>query len=134
MCIFQHYGTSGAFRHAILAAIAPLPIIGDPSPTKILALAHYSMDDRITSFLKSNSFNWTNNISEMKGAVGDVTGIHYKIFNAMYLIRVGVGPNYSPRNNSSSFVSEYAIDMTVKGGEFSMLKLMFNPRDEVYEV
>jgi hypothetical protein len=126
MCEFTHYGQSTQFNNAIRSNLSTLPIIGDPAPTKILALIHYSKDDQIRAFRSSAIHSWTDKVSENYEMVGKITGLTGITFKAMYLIRVGFGSSYAPRNYSCQFVSEWALDIHVKSDEFAKIMLSFD--------
>jgi hypothetical protein len=121
MVNFTHLGKSKKFNDAIKSSLAVLPTIGDPAPTKIFALVHYS-----------TTHCWTDNVSELVGMVGEITGLKGVVFRAMYIIRVGVGSTYSPRNYNCTFTSEWALDIEVKQGEFAKVLLAHDQASNDY--
>jgi hypothetical protein len=129
---FKHFGNSQKFNDVIKSNLAALPTIGDPAPTKILGLVHYSRDSQIQNFHRSTIYSWTDNVSEMVCTVGEITGLKGIVFSAMYIIRVGVGLTYSPRNYDCSFTSEWALDIDVKQGEFAKILLRHDQASNVY--
>ena len=129
---FTHFGRSQKFSDAIKNSLASLPIIGDPAPTDILALVHYSKNDQIQSFRCSSTHCWTDNVSEMVDMVGEITGLKGIVFRAMYIIRVGIGPTYTPLNYNCSFTSEWALDREVKAGQFAKVLLEHDRSSNVY--
>ena len=130
---FKVYNSSKDFVEIINSKFLSLPTIGDPAPTEVLTLFHYSKNKEIESFRRSSKFCWTNHISEDYDTVGDVTGLKGILFEAMYIIRVGVGTSYKPRNNNSGFMSEWALDIEIINGQFAKIVLDFDSASGVYK-
>jgi len=127
------YSESNDFAEIIHSKLPSVPTIGDPAPTEFLYLFHYSKDKEIQSFHRSTKFCWTSNISDDYSTVGVITGLKGVIFEAMYIIRIGVGASYKPRNHECDFMSEWALDIEIKSGKFTKIILYFDSSNGVYK-
>lgn len=117
-----------AFIKTAINAAQAVPVIGDTSADEILILAHYSINPSINKFKLTDRYNWTDRILDLPGAIQDniQLGDNGQCYQALYLIRVGVGSSYRPRKDTGGIVSEYAIDMEVNQTQFVRLLLGFN--------
>ena len=131
---FRYNTNNLEFVEIITQAIQNLPTIGDQNPSRIIHLAHYSKNNQISSFAKNIAFSWTSRVSDDPKMIGKIIGYFDIDFSSIYLIKLGIGATYKPRNYSSSFTDEYAVDRVIQGSEFIRLNLIFNNATNHYVV
>lgn len=120
------------FLNKLENALVGLPIIGDPVPVNVIALAHYSRDGDVQAFRNEYQFSWTNRVAAREVLIGDLTGLHGRKYQSICLIKLGIGATYKPRIYGSGFMEEYAVDMDILPGQFVQLPLAYNVATGLY--
>src|SRR5690606_34860911 len=108
MSIFLYAGKEASFLQALEAAASSIPILGDPNPTEIVGLVHYSKDANIGSFRSSSDYNWTHRVCDSQDCIAAITQLGEIRFKAIYIIRLGIGSSYKKRVSDVGATKEYA--------------------------
>lgn len=132
MNLFCYSGTDPQLLTELESSASGCPIIGDCNPSEVIGLAHYSKDCKIQAFRRSNDFNWTRRVCDSQGAISAFTQLGDIKFNAIYVIRLGIGPTYRPRMADAGITKEYALGIPVNAGEFACIVLKFNEAARTY--
>ncbi|MDZ4105699.1 MAG: hypothetical protein U1D41_05970 [Nitrosomonas sp.] len=130
----MYAGKDVSFLQALEVAANTIPIIGDQNPTKILGLVHYSKDTSISSFRVSHDYNWTHRVCDWQDCIAAVTQLGEIHFNAIYIIRLGIGKSYKPRFSDVGLTKEYALGLPVPSGSFAKLLLTFDEKKRSYSI
>ena len=131
---FTYYTGTESFIDAIKSCLDGLPILGDPSPSTIISLAHYSDNAEINLFKKSYDFNWTRKVTDNVESLRHVIGYSSDGFRALYILKLGIGNSYRPRDHDSSLMEEYAIDLEISRANIGLVKLDYIAGESRYAV
>lgn len=128
----QFFTHTAAFYAALQPVLQALPIVGDASPTDSLVLAHYSPDPGITAFAKNARFSWSSGVSDDPKGIEKLIGMYSTLYQAIYLIKLGIGSTYKPRNHNQDFMDEYAIDISLSSNDFIAVLIKYDLKTGKY--
>ncbi len=132
---FEYCG-SNSIRPLICAIeymIDCIPIIGDPKTESLQYLAHYSKNPSIQEFLQDSKYSWTSKVSDDPIVIENLIGMLSEKYRAIYIIKLDLGSHYT-RFYDNSLMKEYAIDMSLKKGDYGVVNISYDTLSGKYSV